>query len=114
MEKGVCKTWTPEQEEHYKKLLAGRLSFAERDLVMSVKDLLKYDGRSKQGKRAVAQGRLRMMTATDEDLEEMAKLQVKMAGDSDMATLPEVLEGLKRTRASIREKGIKRSELACR
>ena len=114
MEKGVCNTWTPALEEFYKSLLTGPLTFAERHLIMSMRDLLKYDHRTKAGKRAVAQGRLRMMTATDEDLEQMAKLEVKMAGDSDMATLPEVLEGLKRTRARIREKGIKRSELACR
>lgn len=108
MEKGVCKTWAPEQEELWARRLKGCRSFAERYLVMSVRDLLKYDGRTKQAKRAIAQCRLRLATATDQDLEEIAKLESEMLPRQSVA---EILEELKKTRTEIKGKGIKGSEL---
>jgi len=114
MEKGVSKYWTPEAEEHYKRLLAGCHTFAERDLLMSIRDLLKYDGRTKAAKRATAQARLRLATATDEDLAEMANLQAKRKKGDYPDSVERNLKRLKYVRAELKEKGIKRSELACR
>ena len=123
MEKGVSKYWTPEQEEGFKKMLASSQTFAERDLVMSIRDLLKYDLRTKEGKRAVAQTRLRTAIASDQDLEDLAALQVGLENkeriDKGM-TIEELLplqearvEKLKKLRAKILHRGIKRSELEC-
>ena len=114
MEKGVNRYWTQEQEELYKRLLDGCRTFAERHVIMSIRDVLKYDGRTKAAKRAAAQGRLRLMTATDEDLEEMAKLEVEIKGGGSPDSIPHKIQDYKRLRGEIKEKGIKRSELACR
>ena len=123
MEKGVSKYWTPEQERGFNQMLASSQTFAERDLVMSIRDLLKYDLRTKEGKRAVTKARLRIAVATDEDIEHMAALQVGLENkegiERDM-TVEELLplqearvEVLKKLRAKMRHRGIKRSELAC-
>ncbi len=113
MEKGISKHWAPEQEEHYERLLAGCRTFAERHLLMTVMDLLKYDGRTKEGKKAIAQGRLRMATATDEDLEELARLEQEMPERDKRSSVSERVEELKKERAEIRAKGVKRGELEC-
>lgn len=121
IEKGVCETWTPGQEELWERRLRLRLTFAERHLAISIRDLLKYDLRSKQAKIAIAQGRLRIAIATDKELEEIATLEARMQGERQgeipglgIAVLViERLKLLKNTRAKIRERGIKRSELEC-
>lgn len=114
MENGLSKYWTPEQEEHYQKLLAGCRTFGLRHLIMTVMDLLKYDGRTKEGKRAIAQGRLRMITATDEDLNEIAKLESMMSSEEPRPLVAERLEELKKERAELQAKGIRRIDLKCR
>ena len=123
-EKGLSKYWTPQAEEHYERVLAGCSTYAQRDLVMSIRDLLKYDLRTRAGKRAVTRGRLRIAVATDEDLEEMASLAVVAENDRRIErgmTVEELLplqeakvEELKKLRAKIQGRGIKRSELTCR
>ncbi|GAH38307.1 unnamed protein product, partial [marine sediment metagenome] len=90
------------------------LSFAQRDIIMSIRDLLKYDGRTKQAKRAVAQARLRIAAATDEDLAELAEIEHKAPGNDVLPSLAERFEDLKRQRAKFREQGIKKSDLECR
>jgi len=123
MEKGVCKTWTPQAEEHYERVLAGCSTYAQRDLVMSIRDLLKYDLRTRAGKGTVTRGRLRIAVATDTDLEEMASFVVVAENDRRIEggmTVEQLLplqeakvEELKKLRAKINRRGIKRSELAC-
>ncbi|MBA7698972.1 hypothetical protein ES703_107656 [subsurface metagenome] len=121
MEKGVLKTWTPGQELEFEERIKRCRTFAERCLLMTTRDLLKYDGRSKAGKRGIAQGLLRLAVATDKDLEELAKLEAsvqvedpgQIPGLSRFAFEQERLEVLKKVRAEIREKGIKGSELEC-
>jgi len=71
---------------------------------------------------AMAQARLRLATATDEDLKELAELQMRQAverpgeipGLHRASLVAENVGHLKNDRARIREKGIKRSELVCR
>ena len=122
--KGISKYWTPEQGEIYSQALASCKTFAQRDLVMSVRDLLKYDLRTKAGKRAIARGRLRIAVATDEDIEEMASIAVAAENEKRIKegmTIEELLplleaevEVWKKLRAKIRTTGIKRSEIECR
>ncbi|MBA7700879.1 hypothetical protein ES703_109604 [subsurface metagenome] len=122
MEKGICKTWTPGQELKFEERIKHCRTFAERHLTMLLRDVLKYDGRSKESKRAMAQARLRLATATDEDLKELAELQMRQAverpgeipGLHRASLVAENVGHLKNDRARIREKGIKRSELVCR
>lgn len=111
MEKGVCKSWTNEQEERYKMLLAGCRTFAERHLVMTVMDLLKYDGRTKAGEKAIAQGRLRLATATDKDLEELSMLESQMKGGGGPDSVGDIMRGYYELRTTIREKGITKGDL---
>lgn len=114
MEKGISKYWTPEAENHYRKLLASSQTFAQRHLIMTIRDLLKYDGRTKEGKRTVAQGRLRIATATDADIEELAKLEAQMKDGGGSDSVPDKIEDYKKLRAQIRERGVKGGELECR
>lgn len=122
MEKGVNQYWTPQAEEHYNRLLTTCHTFAERHLTMLLRDVLKYDGRSKESKRAMAQARLRFTTATDKDLEELSKLETRMQreipgeipGLHRASLVAERLGQLKKERSQIRERGIKKEELECR
>lgn len=113
MENGIHGSWTPGREEQSKRLIEDSHSFAMRNLMLNLRDLLKYDHRTKEGRRAQAQARLRLATATDEDLMEMAKLQVSLVGKDKTETVAEVFERLQVARARVREKGIDRSELEC-
>ena len=103
--KGVSKYWTTAAEEKYKRLLAASDTFAERHLIMTIRDLLKYDGRTRQAKKAIAQGRLRLATATDEELGEMVRLESLMLGN-DKGSAEDRLQNYKTLRAKINEKGI--------
>ncbi len=122
MEKGISKYWPPGKELEFEERIKRCRTFAERHLTMMVRDLLKYDGRSKESKRAMAQASLRLSVATDEDLKELAELQVRQPAESPgeipglhrAVLVAEKLKELKKLRDSIREKGIKRSELVCR
>ena len=122
--KGISKHWTPAQEALYSQSLATCKTFAQRDLVISVRDLLKYDLRTKAGKRALTRGQLRIAVATDEDIEEMASIAIAAENEKRIKegmTIEELLplqeanvKDLKKLRAKIRLRGIKRSELECR
>ena len=105
MEEGLSKEWAPEEEALYQSWLASCHTFAERDLTMILREHLKYEG-----ERAIAPGRLRLATATDEELEEVAKLEEQLRGGGSTFVAYR-LKRLKKQRAEIRDKGIKRSEL---
>jgi len=113
MKSGLSKYWTPGKEIEYQELLKNCRTFAERHLIMTIRDLLKYDGRTKEAKRAVAQGRLRIATATDADIEELAKLEAEMKDGGGPNSVPDRIEDYKRLRARIRERGVKGVELEC-
>ena len=119
MEAGLSKRWTEEQERFWARRLSTCHGFAERHMTMLIRDVLKYDGRSKESKRAVAQARLRLTVATDEDLKELAELQVSKEGEKPgeipglhrASLAAESLGLLKNTRTEIKEKGINVSEI---
>lgn len=121
METGVSKYWTPGKELEFEEHIKRCRTFAEQHLTMLIRDVLKYDGRSKEGKRAMVQARLRLTVATNEDLKELAELQVRQAAERPgeipglhrASLVAQNLGLLKNTRAEIKEKGIKRSELEC-
>jgi len=113
MEKGVTKYWTPKQEELWARRLKNCRTFAQQHLTMSLRDLLKFDSRTKEGKRAVAQGRLRLTVATDRDLEELVELEMRMPGGDKSRSAADQLEYYKGLRTKLKEKGIKRGELEC-
>lgn len=113
MEKGISKHWTPADEKHYNRLLGGCQTFAERHILMLARDVLKYDLRTQAGKRAVAQGKLRLATATDEELQDLATLEAQIYSRDKPISATERLESLKQSRVRIRKKGIKKGELEC-
>lgn len=112
MENGINSTWTPETAEWWQSRIDTCPTFASRHLITGLRDLQKYDGSSREGKRADAQARLRMATATDKELRDLAELKVILL-KGKAVTVEDELDLLMRTRARIREEGIKRSELKC-
>ncbi|MBA7701611.1 hypothetical protein ES703_110351 [subsurface metagenome] len=121
MERGTSKYWTPGKELEFEERIKRCRTFAERCLFMTTRDLLKYDGRSKEGKRAMVQAKLRLAVATDEDLKEFAELQTlreedrrgEIPGLHRASLVAKNLGRLKYVQAKIKENGIKRSELGC-
>jgi len=113
MEKGVHQVWTPALERHYNLLLGGCKTFAERHLTMLLRDVLKYDLRTKAGRRAAAQGKLRLVTATDDELTELATLEAEIwrRDKPFLTTKAERLESLFQMRDHLRKQGIKKTEL---
>lgn len=107
MEKGIRKDWTTGREKVYENLLATCHTFAEQQLIMVIRDLMKYDQRTKAGKRANAQAKLCLVTCSDDELKELAELESELMG----GTILEQLAHLKQARSDIQEEGIKRSEL---
>ena len=121
MAKGISKHWTPGKELEFEELIKRCQTFAERHQTMLIRDVLKYDARSKEGKRAMAQARLRLAVATDEDLKELAELQAskkeekpgEIPGLHRASSVAEGLGRLKRIRDEIRERRINKEELLC-
>ena len=122
MEKGVNKHWTLGKDLEYEERIKRCETFAERHLTILIRDVLKYNARSKEGKKAMAQARLRLAVATDEDLKELAELQVLMDLKENPGEIPglhkaslvaERLGHLKNDRAEIRGKGINKEEFRC-
>ncbi|MBA7705277.1 hypothetical protein ES703_114103 [subsurface metagenome] len=111
MEKGISKYWTPGKEAWGRQLIDSSPNFAAQHLMISIRDMLKYDGRTRAGRRAFARARLRLATATDQDLEDMAKIYVTLFKEKSERTEAEELERLKDQRDRLREQGFKRSEL---
>jgi len=111
MKEGISKHWTPEQEKDYKRMLSACRTFAQRHLIMTVMDTVKYDGRTREGKRAIAQARLRLATATDEELQELAELEQTTLGHTLCDFVSERVKELKDERDKIRATGIKKENL---
>jgi len=108
---GINPTWTEVQEAGFKRYLEVCNDFALRHLIMMIRDLLKYDQRTKEGKRAVSQARLRIATATDDELEKLANLQAQKTGSADPQALSLALTQLTQLRDTLRKKGIKKGDL---
>jgi len=116
MENGISKHWTPEKEAWGQRLIDSSPTFVSRHLMTTIRDMLKYDGRAREGKRAQAQARLRFATATDKDLEELARIYVHFFGKKNAGNQAEQeakqLEQFKEQRGQVRERGFSRSDLA--
>lgn len=106
----INSTWTPKTEEWWQSRIDTCPTFASRHLLTGLRDVLKYDLRSREGKRTDAQSRLRIATATDKELRDLAELKVILLKDKAV-TVEDELEVLIQTRARINREGIKRSEL---
>jgi len=111
MAHGISKHWAEALEKSYERYLAGCENFAQRHLVMSIRDLLKYDGRTKEGKRAIAQARLRLATASDEELEQLARLRVQIAHNGDPQFVNVAIQLYKQLRERVRQIGVSKEEI---
>jgi hypothetical protein len=114
-ERGLNIAWGEKQEETFRQILSRCDSFAERHLILTLVTLMKYDLRTREGKRKQAEARLRISTATDEDLEEMAGLlcgSKSIRVDPELGwTKPELLERLRGVREAVHKRGIRKEEL---
>jgi len=109
--KGISEHWTPRLEAHFELQIRRSRTFAQRHLTLLIRDLLKYDHRSRESKKRFAQAKLRFLTASDRDLEEMAQIIIQMPAEGKPIAFSEELEELKQLQARIREKGVKPQEL---
>ena len=105
MEKGTRKDWTPESEEIFIYFLNRCTTSAERQLITVIRDLAKYDQRTRAGKRARAKSQLYLFNCSDNDLIELAKLESLLLG----CPVEDKLAQLRLAQSYIKEKGIKRS-----
>ena len=114
MEKGVRKTWTAEDEARCESMVDKMHTFGGKNFAMFMRDLCKYDPRTKAGRRAKAQADLRIAIATDKDLESIASFFTglhKGSRASPLQAITEDIESWKKRRAEIQARGIKRNDL---
>lgn len=108
MEKGISKHWTPEQDAQFKRMLDAPLSFAMRFILTSIRNLLKYDHRTRESKKARARLHLMLATATDDDLAELEALQKEKLGEEGYRKLAEETLDFWEIRERVRATGIPR------
>ncbi|NQT47809.1 MAG: hypothetical protein HQ578_02405 [Chloroflexi bacterium] len=66
------------------------LGFGERHLKLSVYERLKYDGRTREGRLARKMARMRIATASDDDLADLARYEFRVCAGH--CTYQEILE----------------------
>jgi len=116
---GINQYWTQVQETEWEMRIRACRSFAEKHLAILMRDVLKYDGRSKEARRAKTQANLRLATASDAELLELANLEVSMEesepgwipGLSKSIRVKERLAELIKQRNRIKKDGIKGGDL---
>ncbi|GAI61678.1 unnamed protein product [marine sediment metagenome] len=79
-DKGLSEFWTPTLEAKFNLYLngpnmRGPNSFPARHVILSLRDALKYDSQTREGQRAQDAARLRIATATDDELREIAEIE---------------------------------------
>lgn len=80
MEKGVNGNWTEADEARWNELMGSIKSFPMKHILLLFQAVVKYDLRTVPGRRAINRARLRLATATDDDLQDMAEVEVELFG----------------------------------
>jgi len=106
MEKGLCKDWTPEMEVRFQRRLAGARTWAERHAFQTICNLIRYDLRTTEAKKARARLQLDLVVATDQDLRELAELEKETYLADSSSSIEERLEELINGREAIKARGI--------
>lgn len=65
--------------------MAKDLSFGERHVILSLYEQLKYDGRTGRGKLARKTAQMRLATASDDDLLDLARYECHMCKTLDLS-----------------------------
>lgn len=112
MEKGLSNHWTPEKEAIFQRFLAGARTFAERYMITMIGNVLKYDGRTREAKKATARLHLSLATASEDDLVELAGLQHQLVGPGAHHTAHERLKELVALQDKVKARGIPRNLIA--
>lgn len=112
MEKGINKYWTPGNEAYFQRALTGAKTFAERYMVTLTGNVLKYDGRTREAKKATARLQLMLATASDDDLVALAELEHQKDGSPSHPNTDERLEELVALRDKVKSRGIPRDLIA--
>jgi len=92
---GVTKSWNDQLEILFDDALVKVQGFGERDLILSLRDKLKYDGRTRKGKLASKRIQIRLAMASDDDLADLAKCEAGLGADM---TEEEIFERLVKRR----------------
>lgn len=74
----VSKPWNDQLEIIFDDALAKTQGFGERHLILSLRDKLKYDGRTRKGKLARKRVQFRLAAASDGDLADLAKYEAEL------------------------------------
>lgn len=106
MEKGTIKGWTPELEAYFKRLIDMANGFAERFMITNVRNILKYDNRTIEYKRARSKAHLALFAASDEELKELAELQHLKMDSCSQVTVDDLINHWKEIQKKIRTEGI--------
>ena len=79
-EDGVNSNWAETDEARWNDLLVSVETFAVKHVLLLFRAIIKYDLRTVAGRRAIKQARLRLATATEDDLREMAEFEAELFG----------------------------------
>ncbi len=110
-ENGIATIWTPELEASFQERIDTAPNFAAKHFAMTLRDLLKFDHRSKAFRRALAQAQLRMATLTDKECEQLAVLRSFLPGKTRDMLIDEATRKVKELRDRVIIAGINKEEL---
>ncbi len=74
--------------------MARDISFGEKHIRLSLRDVLKYDRRTREGRLARKIAEMRLAMATDDDLVDLARCEARLFGTELDCTWQKVLERL--------------------
>lgn len=111
MGKGIVLTWGPGLDAEFQKLIDSANGFAERYMITSLRNILKYDGRTREAHKARARLHLMLAMATDQDLAELEALALERLGEEGYQKMREVAPSWRAAQEKIRTNGIPRDLL---
>jgi hypothetical protein len=82
--------------------MAKNLSFGERHVILSLCKGVKYDGRTREGKLAHKIAQMRLATATDDELVDLAKHEFHLFGAQSCSVWQEIRQRLTERRETLR------------
>lgn len=95
-----CSHWNERRESLFREELGKELSFGERHIVLCFYEQLKCDGRTKEGKLVRKRAQMRLATASDSALTDLAKCEVRLF-KAELYSTEEILNRLIKKRGML-------------